>query len=111
MNLVYCLLPLILNIAIGFLASIVQKRTNDTFIQKLEGKYPYILIALIPFVWYFILKNHSINHSFFTYRNLLLTIIAIPLIISFSQEIYNKKIIVSKLIIIMKLYKQNIKMS
>lgn len=92
MNLVYCLLPLILNIAIGFLASIVQKRTDNTIIQKLEEKYPYIMIALIPFVWYFILKNHSINHSFFTYRNLLLTIIAIPLIISFSQEIYNKKI-------------------
>lgn len=92
MNLVYCLLPLILNIAIGFLASIVQKRTDNTIIQKLEEKYPYIMIALIPFVWYFILKNHSINHSFFTYRNLLLTIIAIPHIISFSQEIYNKKI-------------------
>ena len=92
MNLVYCLLPLILNIAIGFLASIVQKRTDNTIIQKLEEKYPYIMIALIPFVWYFILKNHSINHSFFTYRNLLLTIIAIPLISSFSQEIYNKKI-------------------
>lgn len=92
MNLIYCILPLILNIAIGFLASIVQKRTDNTIIQKLEEKYPYIMLALIPFVWYFILKNHSINHSFFTYRNLLLTIITIPLIISFSQEIYNKKI-------------------
>lgn len=92
MNLIYCILPLILNIAIGFLASIVQKRTNETLLQKLEGKYPYIMIDLIPFVWYFILKNHSINHSFFTYRNLLLTIITIPLIISFSKEIYNKNL-------------------
>lgn len=35
---------------------------------------PYMLIAIIPFAWYIVLKNHSIEHNFFVYRNQILTI-------------------------------------
>ena len=36
-----------------------------------------LLIAMIPFVWYAVLSNHSAIHSFMTYRNLTLTIMAV----------------------------------
>lgn len=35
---------------------------------KKEIILPYILIALIPLLWYFVLQEHSIRHGFFTYR-------------------------------------------
>lgn len=52
---------------------------------------PFLIIALIPFVWYLVLQNHSYYHSYFTYRNLLLTLIGIPLcilpIIKFNKKV------------------------
>lgn len=41
---------------------------------------PFFIITMMPFIWYGIIKNHSYNHSFFTYRNLLLTIISFPIV-------------------------------
>lgn len=41
----------------------------------------YLLISLVPFIWYLILENHSYYHSLFTYRNLLLTIIGVSIFI------------------------------
>lgn len=57
---------------------------------KLEKKYfnnekkqlvilPYIIISIVPFLWYMLLENHSYYHAFFTYRNLIITIICINL--------------------------------
>ena len=40
--------------------------------------------ALIPFLWYFALKNHSGVHYWMTHRNLSITILAITSLISFS---------------------------
>ena len=39
----------------------------------------FLIIAIFPFIWYLVIKNHSYVHAFFTYRNLLLTIIALPI--------------------------------
>ena len=88
LNIVYVLLPLVINIAIGLGILIVQKKDNKEITKELEARFPYIVIAIIPFVWYFVLKNHSMYHSFFTYRNLLLTIITMPIIIAFSKQLY-----------------------
>ena len=47
------------------------------------------MIAIIPFIWYFVVRNHSYYHSgIFVYRNLLLFLIALPLAIleSVKQE-------------------------
>lgn len=38
---------------------------------------PYVIIAVYPFAWYFVLKNHSYIHCFFTYRELSISIYAI----------------------------------
>ena len=40
---------------------------------------PYILISIMPFIWYALLQNHSYYHAFFTYRNLILTSLGICL--------------------------------
>ena len=38
---------------------------------------PIILIGLYPFVWYFVIRNHSIVHVWFTHRELAITIAAV----------------------------------
>ncbi len=35
----------------------------------------YLLISIVPFVWYILFKNHSYQHAFFTYRNLIVTVV------------------------------------
>ena len=34
----------------------------------------YLLISLIPLIWFYVLKNHSTVHAFFSYRNLFIVI-------------------------------------
>ena len=61
-----------------------------------ENKYtaleiiPYMLIAIAPYVWYAVIKNHSIEHAFFTYRNQVISIIGLNIII--HKLIMNAKI-------------------
>lgn len=40
---------------------------------------PYCIMIFVPFIWYFILQNHSYYHAYFTYRNMLLTILGVSL--------------------------------
>ena len=44
------------------------------------------LIALVPFAWYFVLKNHSSVHYWMTYRNLSVTVMALAAYLSFSLK-------------------------
>lgn len=44
--------------------------------QMLNIFVPCIFIAVYPLVWYAVLKNHSFIHSFFTYRELAITLYA-----------------------------------
>lgn len=48
-------------------------------VKKWEFKHyiEYVVIGLLPFVWYFILKNHSYIHCWFTYREMTITIFAL----------------------------------
>ena len=47
----------------------VKENINKNNIKQL---IPFILIAITPFIWYFIISNHSHMHYFFTYRNLII---------------------------------------
>ena len=38
---------------------------------------PLIIIALMPIVWYIVLSNHSYIHSWFTYRSLSISVLAV----------------------------------
>jgi len=37
----------------------------------------FLAVALLPFAWYFLLKNHSYVHSWFTFRNLSVTVYSV----------------------------------
>ncbi|RDY23285.1 hypothetical protein CHF27_009070 [Romboutsia maritimum] len=47
---------------------------------------PILLIGLMPFVWYAVLKNHSQLHCWFTYRNLSVTVFSIISFMMYSID-------------------------
>lgn len=47
---------------------------------------PILIIALMPYVWYMVLKNHSYIHFWFTYRNLSITTFAILAFMSYVLD-------------------------
>ena len=60
---------------------------NKSFNKYIE----YIGISILPILWMIVLKNHSIIHHFFTYRNILISIFAISIILIMNiKEILNK---------------------
>lgn len=52
----------------------------------------YIIISMLPFVWYFVVRQHSYLHAIFTYRILYITGIANILILSEYLPSTKKKI-------------------
>lgn len=79
---------------------IINKKSNN-MLKQVDLKnilliiFPYILIAIMPFIWYILLRNHSWYHAFFSYRNLFLTVLGINLTIFKAIEMFinpnNKK--------------------
>lgn len=59
-----------------------EKNTNILF---------YIIVSIIPFVWYFIVRQHSHQHPAFTYRILYITLIANILILSENLSISKRQ--------------------
>ena len=47
---------------------------------------PLAAIALIPILWYFALPNHAFIHTFFTYRNLCVSVYALALVVCFTTD-------------------------
>lgn len=56
------------------------KEEKSKIIDELKTSLPYLMIALIPIVWFSILEEHSIRHAIFTYRMLSVFWIAILMI-------------------------------
>lgn len=75
--LIYAMIKIIVNI---------KKKINikDNLLQCI----PFILTALLPIVWYFALRQHSVIHAFFTYRILIITLISLMILpdILFKKE-------------------------
>lgn len=63
-----------------------------------KRKTYYSIIIYLPFIWYFILKNHSAIHAFFTYKNISITIFAILIAIfdTNTKKTANTNIIVKE---------------
>ncbi len=73
--------PIILVIvaSIGyFIARIKKVEQMKVQIKKL---LPYFVIGILPFIWYLVLRNHSAFHAFFTYRNWILTLLGVQMIV------------------------------
>ena len=63
-------------IAIYYVKKIIPNRKNVTT-DKLKNIIPFILLAITPFLWYFIASNHSYIHFWFTYRLLFILFFAV----------------------------------
>lgn len=94
-NLDYIKLTFIASIIIVFISinlRIILNRAN--LIKNVKVKRmlvritPYLIIACMPFVWYWVLKNHSYYHAFFTYRNLIILVMCVNLCIEEVATMY-----------------------
>lgn len=52
-------------------------KSNSLRNIDLKNYLPYLLIGLGPFVWYFVIRNHSYIHPWFEYRELAVTMFAL----------------------------------
>lgn len=56
-------------------------KINIDFKSNVKKCIPYIVMFFLPIVWYILLKQHSMIHSFFTYRILMISVINIFVIV------------------------------
>ena len=82
-------LKLIIGMILVFILTIDWKN-----IKKKKFSVLMIFIAIIPYIRYLALANHSYKHYFFTYREQIITIIALGMFIieNFNYKLYFKKI-------------------
>ena len=57
--------------AIYYIIRLIRSYKGIT-IDKLKSIIPFVLVGLTPFLWYFIISNHSYIHFWFTYRELII---------------------------------------
>lgn len=65
-------------------------KVEISFKSNIKECIPYIIVFCFPIAWYIVLKQHSYIHSFFAYRNLIISIICLLIIVSKILE-KNKK--------------------
>lgn len=73
---------LLLILLISVIAMIFIRKDLNEIIKIL----PILLISLMPFVWYTVLKNHSQIHFWFTYRSLSITVYTVLAFIVYSID-------------------------
>ena len=56
---------------------------------NLKGALPFLLVAMLPFVWYLFASNHSYIHFWFTYRELVIFFFAILCTLELVIEKYD----------------------
>lgn len=72
-------------ILVGFLMMVIKKQGGYEIKMVVKEKN-FLWIALYPFIWFAVIKNHSYDHSSFTYRALFVTIFALMAMIVRSCE-------------------------
>lgn len=68
-----------------FLISVIKKQQKFRLKNIVKQRH-FLLIALYPFIWYAAIKNHSYDHSSFTYRALFVTVFALMAMLVRSCE-------------------------
>lgn len=67
----------ILLLLVLFGGYVSYKKHKDKELLKFDinkKHWPLLIIAIIPFIWYFLVQNHSYIHAWFTYRELVVVI-------------------------------------
>ncbi len=67
-------LPAIICAGVCFYLGWLAVRTGFTFtLKRLSACPPYLFVALYPFIWMSVMKNHCLEHNYFVYRILAVT--------------------------------------
>lgn len=78
----------VLILFLGILSVILYVLKNGHIsLPRLKSNLPVLLIVLSSFVWFFVLRNHTVVHPHFEYRTLSVSILATMLYIIESFEI------------------------
>ena len=67
----------ILLLLVLFGGYVSYKKHKDKELLKFDinkKHWPLLIIAIIPFIWYFLVQNHSYIHAWFTYRELAIVV-------------------------------------
>lgn len=72
----------------GYIFYKKYKCKEDIVYKIRRAYYPLFLIALMPFVWYLIFQNHSYVHSWFTFRELAITVYVLVVIGALNGKLY-----------------------
>lgn len=67
----------ILLLLVLFGGYVSYKKHKDKELLKFDVNkkhWPLLIIAIIPFIWYFLVQNHSYIHAWFTYRELAIVV-------------------------------------
>lgn len=79
-----CIICIIIILVLYFKLQLKENFEMMKIIQTVVG---FTVISILPFAWYMVLNNHSVIHAdFITYRNLLLSMYALLLLVGY--EIY-----------------------
>ena len=70
-----------------YLSKIKKEKTKKTELLKV---LIFLIISIFPLIWYFVIRNHSFVHTFFTNRNYLITIINLQIALTMFMGINNK---------------------
>lgn len=62
------------------IAAIAYLHTRSRTSRNLWWTLPLGATALLPYVWYILAANHSYQHSWFTYRSQLTTVLCLTLV-------------------------------
>lgn len=68
----HLLIPLVILVLVALLTYSLCMKNSKTFIENSW----LLFIACMPLVWYFVLREHSIQHGWFTWRALVVTLFA-----------------------------------
>ena len=75
------------SLIITIIRAIFNRKKLKKIKIRLQEIFPYFVIMLMPFAWYFVLEEHSAKHIPFTYRALLLFLTSAAIIIlKFSEK-------------------------
>lgn len=68
----------------------IVKDRNKKININLVNMLPYLIIMLYPFIWFFVVKQHTLIHMFFTNRIIIIAIITFQIIIASLLGYYDK---------------------
>lgn len=71
---------------IGFIAIIIIFLLKKKPLSEIKRLSPLVILSIYPYLWYFVMSNHSQIHFFFTYRIQMITVFSLLSLFLFSLK-------------------------